>query len=194
MRGRWASHPATLRRPRNRRYSRQVGLRRAAGWPGCVRRGRPPDRLSRESALAADRLAGLDRFRLGIATDIPLPGETAGKRRAIEKWTERNTSISVSFGYALTVTPLQLAAAYCSLVNGGYYYRPRLLDRRGGEEMPRELISRPITEATSQRIREILHRVVEGGTARFLKIPGLPYGGKTGTAALSRGKRDLPSF
>ncbi|MBI4585257.1 MAG: penicillin-binding protein 2 [Planctomycetes bacterium] len=134
----------------------------------------------------------LERFRFQKQTGMPLPGEATGWRTPRKKWSERYSTISVSFGFELSMTAIQLLSAYNSLVNGGHYYRPRLVERleRGHEvyRMPVEELGQPIKPETSQAMRDILHQVIERGTAKGWKIPGLPYGGKTGTAALSNGK------
>jgi cell division protein FtsI/penicillin-binding protein 2 len=138
-------------------------------------------RLGREGLNEA-----LDRFRFQTPTGVGLPGEARGQRSKRREWSENYTSVSVSFGYAFTVTPIQLAAAYSSLVNGGRFVKPRIVDRleRDGEiiRFPRDTEGRSIQESTSRKMREILVEVVERGTARGLKIPGLAFGGKTGTA------------
>ena len=144
--------------------------------------------------LGADGLNNaLDRFRFQQRTGVLLPGEAKGKRRARNRWSERNTSISVSFGYGMTATPLQLAAAYSSLVNGGVYYRPRLVERleRGDEvlDFPPTDLGQSVRPDISRQMRDILRRVVAEGTGRYQQIDGFPYGGKTGTAVISKGKR-----
>lgn len=135
----------------------------------------------------------LDRFRFGQKTRIPLPGEAPGSRRPLNKWSEKYTSISVSFGYGLTVTPIQLASAYSALVNGGTYYRPKLILQieREGEvhRVAPEPLGQVITEETSTRMREVLHQVVLRGTGRWHQIPGFSFGVKTGTAIVSQGKK-----
>lgn len=135
----------------------------------------------------------LDRFRIATPTEIPLPGELRGKRTALADWSEKYSSISVSFGFEVSLTPIQLAAAYCSLVNGGHYVLPRLVDRIERDQevhrFPVRRVHRTVSEATSRVMRGILHEVIERGTGRAHRIPGLPYGGKTGTAAISQGRR-----
>jgi cell division protein FtsI (penicillin-binding protein 3) len=135
----------------------------------------------------------LDLFHFQERSGIRLPGEARGRRESRRNWSDRFTSISVSFGYNVTMSPIQLAAAYCSLVNGGTYYRPRLVARLERDDevlrVPTETLGQSVSPAVSATMREILHRVVEEGTGRFHKIDGLSYGGKTGTAAISKGKR-----
>ncbi len=127
----------------------------------------------------------LDRFRFQKRTGIGLPGEATGKRTPLKKWSENYTSVSVSFGYEVMVTPIQLCMAFASLVNGGRLWKPRIVDRlmRDGEviQFPPEELGRSIQENTSRKMREILIQVVEKGTAKMLKIPGFPFGAKTGT-------------
>ncbi len=127
----------------------------------------------------------LDRFHFQRKTGIPLPGEAIGKRTPRNRWSEKYTSISVSFGYEVMITPIQLCAAFASVVNGGHLFVPRLVERleRKGEtiEIPVREAGRPISEQTSRTMRDILVQVVEEGTGRALRIPGFPFGGKTGT-------------
>ncbi len=134
----------------------------------------------------------LDRFGFNRPTGLMLPGEAAGERTAVSKWSDRYTTISVSFGFELSVTPIQLGAAYVSLVNGGTYFAPRLVESlRRGEQVhrfPVRRLRRAIRERTSRAIRGVLREVVEEGTGERFDIPELPWGGKTGTAALSKGR------
>jgi cell division protein FtsI/penicillin-binding protein 2 len=90
------------------------------------------------------------------------------------------------------ISPIQLCRAFASLINGGYLLKPRLVDRvqRLGEVRhfpPRQVESRPISDGTSRHMREILRLVVEEGTARWLRVEGFEFGGKTGTADMHRG-------
>jgi cell division protein FtsI/penicillin-binding protein 2 len=135
----------------------------------------------------------LHRFGLDRATGIELPAEAelapwSGER----KWTPIYSATSASFGYEIMVTPIQLCRAFAALINGGYLLRPRIVDRlvRGAEErrFPARVIDgRPISEETSRRMRELLRLVVEEGTAKWQRIEGFEYGGKTGTSDMARG-------
>jgi len=143
----------------------------------------------------------LDAFGLTRPTGITLPGEAPGTRRDLRKWSELYTSVSVSFGYAVRVTPLQLCAAFNALVNGGTLYRPRLIRRAtlGSEEIvnPTEVVGYPIDADLSKDMREMLLRVVHEGTGQYLRLPGFEFGGKSGTSDIGKGytKKDyLASF
>ena len=143
--------------------------------------------------MGKERLYGLlNRFHFQQRTGLPIPGEAVGKRTSLNRWSEKYTTISVSFGFELSVTPIQLAAAYACLVNGGRYFAPRLVDRiENGTDVhvfPSPKPEQAISASTSRVMREILHEVVEEGTARRWKLKGFPFGGKTGTAAISKGR------
>ncbi len=67
------------------------------------------------------------RYRFGRPTGIELPGEASGTVRPPSGGRNIETQYAgMAFGVGLTVTPLQLAAAYAALVNGGTYYQPHL--------------------------------------------------------------------
>ena len=66
------------------------------------------------------------RFGFGSATGIELPGESGGVVRPLRKWGSMSTQ-SVAMGYEINVTPLQLATAFCTMVNDGVMLRPRIV-------------------------------------------------------------------
>jgi membrane peptidoglycan carboxypeptidase len=96
----------------------------------------------------------------------------------------------MSFGYNISVTPLQLTTAFCALVNGGILYRPqivkKLVDKNGNiiQDNSSFIVRRVISENTSDKMREILKGAVEHGTGKLAKIDSLSVGGKTGTSKL----------
>jgi len=92
-----------------------------------------------------------------------------------ERWSEISV-MTISYGHGLATTPLHLASAYATLVNGGERVRPTLL---AGAGAPGE---RVVSEETSRELREMLRRVVTEGTGRNADVPGYFLGGKTGTA------------
>ena len=85
--------------------------------------------------------------------------------------------MTVSYGHGLSVTPLQLAAAYATLTSGGRKVTPTLM--RTPNPVPG---GRVISEATSGEIRKMLRSVVTDGTASLAEVAGYDVGGKTGTA------------
>lgn len=133
---------------------------------------------------------GLLRFGFGAKTGIELPGEQRGTLRNGAKWREIEHA-TISFGYGLTVTPLQIAAAVAAIGNGGLYTSPRIVqsvvDPTGKQLDVREPVRRQaIKPATAKAMLPMLAAVFEsgkaGGTGGGIVVPGFLCGGKTGTA------------
>lgn len=142
-------------------------------------------RLGREKLYAA-----LRRFGFGEKTGIGLPGEQAGTVRPGAKWREIELA-TIAYGYGLTVSPIQIAAALAALGDGGLYRAPRVIDRITGaagvdETPPAPAPRRVVRPETAAAMLSILATVFEGGkqagTASSIVVPGFRCGGKTGTA------------
>ncbi len=97
------------------------------------------------------------------------------------RWTELETA-TISYGHGVAVTQVQLAAAYATLVNGGFRVTPTILKRTDMGPAT----DRVISEETSRAAVELLRAVVTDGTARGANIPEVAIGGKTGTADKQR--------
>ena len=145
-------------------------------------------------------------FGFGQRTNIDIPGEASSADLAYMIY-HRDTLNPVelatsSFGQGVTVTMMQLGTAFCSAINGGYYYQPhvvkQIIDSDGNviENYDKMLVRRTISEETSARMRDMLFAVVEEGSGSKAFIPGYKIGGKTGTAEkLPRGEgRYILSF
>ena len=91
----------------------------------------------------------------------------------------RLTTMTVSYGHGIAVTPLHLAAAYAALVNGGIW-RPATLHKVDPAHVPAG--RRVFQASTSARIRQLLRMIVVDGTGRKADAPGFRVGGKTGSA------------
>lgn len=123
------------------------------------------------------------RFGFGSRLSPDLPGEQAGI-----VWPELNDSAlaSVSMGYQISVTPLQMVAAVSSIANGGQLYTPRVVRAviRDGVRTPIEpkVIRRTISPRTAAIMTAVMEGVVERGTARAAQIEGFSIAGKTGTS------------
>ncbi|MBV1689131.1 penicillin-binding protein 2 [Novosphingobium sp. G106] len=89
------------------------------------------------------------------------------------------TTMTVSYGHGIAVTPLHLASAYAALVNGGIW-RPATLNKLTPAQVPAG--RRVFKASTSARIRQLLRMIVEDGTGRKADAPGFRVGGKTGSA------------
>lgn len=127
-------------------------------------------------------------FGFGSPTGIEVTAETGGLVHPIEKWNQSSFS-SMAMGYAVAVTPIQMATAYCTLANGGELLKPRLVrsivDARGRTlwTANREVVRRVMREETADTMRRALHKVTqEGGTGTNAAMPGYEVAGKTGTA------------
>jgi cell division protein FtsI (penicillin-binding protein 3) len=118
--------------------------------------------------------------RLGLLEASPVELTEAGKTAPLlpARWTDLST-ITISYGHGMAVTPLHLAAAYAALVNGGLRVRPSIVE--GAAVRPGEA-DRVISARTSAEMRAILRQVVVRGTARAADVEGYEVGGKTGTA------------
>jgi len=114
----------------------------------------------------------------GRRTGAEVEGEQCGKVTPLPKWHEDYTLVSVSMGHELMVTPLQLAAAYATLLNGGRLLRPTLL--RGAARPPAARI--PYSREALAFVRRAMERVVAEGTGKRARVRGLRVGGKTGTS------------
>ena len=115
---------------------------------------------------------------LGLLAPTPLEmGEAGGANPLLpEKWTELST-ITIAYGHGISVSPVHLAAAYASVLNGGTRVTPTLIAQDVVAPGPRV-----VSERTSARMRSMLRAVVTRGTASFAEVPGYNVGGKTGTA------------
>ena len=128
-------------------------------------------------------------FGFGDKTTVDLPGEadTASLVYTAESL-GKTTLATNSFGQNYNVTMIQMASAFCSVVNGGSYYRPhvvkQILNANGTviKDVQPELMRVTISEDTSAFLREALFQTVEGGTGKPAQIQGYHVGGKTGTA------------
>jgi len=126
-------------------------------------------------------------FSFGQKTGIDLPGEENGIITSLENLNAAELATS-SFGQTFNVTMIQMAAAFSSLVNGGFYYQPHVVkeimnDQKATvKKIEPLLVRRTVSEETSKFIREVMYQTVELGTAKPAKVEGYAIGGKTGTA------------
>ena len=125
------------------------------------------------------------RYGLGKATSSDFPSESPGIVWSADKMTD-SALASMSMGYQVGVTALQMATVVSAVANGGELIEPRVLravyrdDRRVA--VRQKVIGRTIDPETASTLTTIMEQVVERGTARRAKIAGYTVAGKTGTA------------
>ncbi len=126
-------------------------------------------------------------FNIGSKTGIDLQGETTGIKYSA-KYLHPMELATSSFGQGVTTSMIQMAASFCSVINGGNYYVPhvvkRLLDDDGNvvQDIEPVLVRKTISKEVSDYLRTYLQAVVEEGTGYAAGIEGYTIGGKTGTA------------
>ncbi len=133
-------------------------------------------------------------FNFGLKTNIDLAGEarTASLLFPVEQMGSADLATN-SFGQNFNVTMIQMITGFCSLINGGYYYEPHMVDKitnaNGAtvENIEPRVLRQTISESTSAKIRQYCRATVmeEGGdrrTGRTARPAGYAIGGKTGTA------------
>jgi cell division protein FtsI (penicillin-binding protein 3) len=136
--------------------------------------------------LGAERLGRyVQRFGFGTRLSPDFPGESAGIVWRPAQWNE-STLASVSMGYEIGVTPLQMAVAASTVANGGELVQPRvvraLIDGGTRTVVPRKVVRRVTTAETTAEMTTIMEGVVERGTATLAKLPDFTIAGKTGTS------------
>ena len=138
-------------------------------------------------------------FGFGRSTGIDLPGEAETKSLVYNASNYSNsvTLATNAFGQNFNCTMMQMAAGFCSLINGGNYYRPHIvkqIQNDGGDvvkDVGKEVLRKTVSEETSASIRSYMQQTVENGTGTKAQIEGYTIGGKTGTAEkIPRNKKD----
>lgn len=141
-------------------------------------------------------------FGFGLRTNIDLPGEVRTDSLIYKAEDMSKIDLATnSFGQNFNVTMIQLASAFCSLVNGGNYYQPhmvsKVLDENGNliRQIDPVCIKQTISEETSKQLKSYLYDTVSEGTGRYAKVAGYSMGGKTGTAQKSvKGAKDESNY
>ena len=136
-------------------------------------------------------------FNFGLKTNIDLPGETNNASTVFTKDTMGPVELATSsFGQGFNTSMIQVASAFSSVINGGYYYQPhvvkKILNAEGGtvETVNPVLVRQTISNKTSSMIRQYLYHTMYGTadangnnpTGKKVRVAGYTMGGKTGTA------------
>ena len=137
--------------------------------------------------IGPDRLgAYVKRFGFGRPLSPDFRGESPGIVWDAARLTD-SALASVSMGYQVGVTPLQMAVAASSVANGGELIEPRVVRAviRNGvrQPVPRKVLGRTISLGTAKQLTEIMEGVVTDGTGKKAQVDGYTIAGKTGTAS-----------
>lgn len=132
----------------------------------------------------------MSAFGLGRLTGIELPGEEQGILPNPKKWDKVKWS-RAPIGQGISVTGIQMAAAYAAIGNGGQLLRPYIVDRivqADGTvvfQHKKEVVGQPITPSVARNVLDMMVGVTQkGGTARRGAVRGYSVAGKTGTAQM----------
>jgi stage V sporulation protein D (sporulation-specific penicillin-binding protein) len=133
-------------------------------------------------------------FNFGLKTNVDLAGESRTANLLFPVDTMGAADLATnSFGQNFNVTMIQMITGFCSLINGGYYYEPHMVNQITNssgavvENIEPRVLKQTVSESTSELIRQYCRAVVmeEGGSRRTGKTArpaGYAIGGKTGTA------------
>lgn len=131
----------------------------------------------------------LRQFHLTKSTGIHMKGEAIPVVRNpdMKGWSKYSLP-SMSYGYEMQITPLQMLTFYNAVANNGYWVRPLLVKQiKLADELIEDnkpfVSSTPIcSSATIRKAQELLRGVVTNGTAKHINNPHYGIAGKTGTA------------
>lgn len=135
------------------------------------------------------------RYNFGLKTNIDLAGEarTATLVRKADEIQPADLAV-YTFGQGFNVSMIQMITGFCSLINGGYYYEPHIVDKITNssgnivENIEPRILKQTVSASTSEWVRKFCKAVVTDGTGKTARPAGYMIGGKTGTAqTLPRG-------
>ena len=126
------------------------------------------------------------RFGFFTRTDVGLPGEWARKLPRPSRWRRIRTA-NAGMGQGVMVTGIQMAAAYCAVANRGQLLAPRIISRMTGRSgnivfQEKRPVRRVLSPDIADSLIQLMIQVVDSGTGRNARIPGVRIAGKTGTA------------
>jgi cell division protein FtsI (penicillin-binding protein 3) len=138
------------------------------------------------------------KFGLGKATGEGMPQEASGLVQPPANWSGSSYG-SIPIGMGVSVTPLQMAAVYATIANGGVYVRPRLVKAVTSPDGTVHPTAEPqtwraLSAANAATLRQDLEAVVtaEGATAHSAALPAYRVAGKTGTGAMVKDGKYVP--
>lgn len=125
-------------------------------------------------------------YKIGSITGVDLPAEEKGQINDYSKIGPVELA-TMSYGHGVAITPLQVISSVNATINGGYYFKPYILDHQEDEEgnivkeNKPELLSQVISKESSDIMREYMKYNVDKGASNAAKIEGKEIGAKSGT-------------
>lgn len=168
-------------------HGKEVSLKNAVVW-SCN-----PSLMQISERMGTALLSRYQNFwGFGAKTGIDLPYEEAGLLIDSESMTNVDAATN-AFGQNMNVTIVQMAAAYCSLINGGTYYQPyvvkQILNADGEivKNIEPTVVRQTVSNSTSTFLKEAMREVITSSRywyerSEYGDFEGYPVGGKTGTA------------
>jgi cell division protein FtsI (penicillin-binding protein 3) len=127
----------------------------------------------------------VSRFGFGRPTGVQYPAEERGIVPSYADYSGSSIG-NLPIGQGLSVTPIQMMAAYAAIANGGILRRPQLLEQVDGQPVDEPTGHRVIKPEVAAQVRQMLEGVLApGGTASEVSVPGYTLAGKTGTAQVA---------
>jgi cell division protein FtsI/penicillin-binding protein 2 len=125
--------------------------------------------------------AWMRRFGFGATTGVGFPAESPGFVLKPDKWSG-STIGNVPIGQGVAVTPVQMAAAYATIANGGLWVQPHLVAHVQGAKRMHPRTRRVLRRPIAAELNAMLQNVVREGTGTLAAVRGYRVAGKTGTA------------
>jgi cell division protein FtsI (penicillin-binding protein 3) len=163
---------------------------RAMSLPGILAYSSNIGTIKIADLLGAQKLYDYQvRFGLGRATGVGVPGESQGLVQPPRNWSDTSYG-SIPIGHGVSVTPLQMAAAYGAIANDGTWVQPHLVRAvigPDGAERPTAAAQtrQVISPGNASALRRMMEAVVsvDGATGTTARVNGYRVAGKTGTGA-----------
>ncbi|MEP3892370.1 MAG: penicillin-binding protein 2 [Hellea sp.] len=137
---------------------------------------------NRGTAMIALKIGGEQQRKylkeLGLMDRVPFELAESAKPQLQDRWIDL-TTVTVSYGHGIAVTPLALSAAIGAMLNDGLYVAPTLVKRDASRPVQAR---RVFSSQTSQTLRDMMRYVSTHGTGKKARVPGYGVMGKTGTA------------
>ncbi|MDY5557783.1 penicillin-binding protein 2 [Helicobacter sp.] len=147
----------------------------------------------------AEYNAGLQAFGFGNLSGIDLPYERTGVIPDARRFRSEVYRSTVSYGYGLRTTFMQMLKAYNIITNHGISYEPYLVEYLQDSKSIRYKLKhqapiRIISDKTANIVKNTLIRIVSEGTGKTAQVPGIVIGGKTGTAHIAQGGKYIRKY